>query len=340
MVTMKDIGREAGVTPSVVSAVLNQAHGRIKASPETAARIHSIAARLNYRPNLVARQLVGKKSGIIGVVMDTCAPKIYHDRLSHMELYAAKYGYRFMIGEAHNDVKKVMEYARFFAGYGVDGMICMAHAYPGRSHEIAAEFLSYGKTVFFEDPDGFPDAFRVTIDVADPYYQAVKYLAAQGRRRIGLFRIDDFYSNLTMDACQSGYLRGLEETGLPFDAKLIQKIPIDAMRDVNVGLPKIKKLLEQKAEAVICVNDYMAAVAIWCLQELQVKIPEQFAVVGSDNLDFSALMRPAITTFEQHNDKVATALIDQLIGLLNDRPIAPEKGHVVIKPTFIKRQSA
>ena len=340
MTTIKDIGREAGVSEAVVSAVLNRAKGRIKASEATEARIREIAARLNYSPNLTARKLAGKKSGLIGLAMDTMAPKIYHERLSAMELYAAKYGYRFMIGQVHENIAELKEYAHFFAGYGVEGMICMAHAYPGYSHEIASYYLAQGKTVFFEPPEGLPEACSVTIDVAENYYQAVNYLAAQGRRRIALFRIDHFVSNPVMDVSQSGYQRGLAEAGLPADPALIRRIPLAAMKDVDAGFPHMKALIELKADAVICVNDYMAAVALNCLLELGIKIPAQIAVIGCDNLDISTLVRPTLSTFEQHNDQVAIALVDQLLALINDRPLSPEKRHIIIKPTFIKRQSA
>ncbi len=340
MATMKDISREAGVSEPVVSAVLNKSKGRIKASPETAAKIRQIAERLGYRPNLVARKLAGKKSKIIGVVMDTTAPQIYHDRLSQMELYAAEKGYRFMLGQAHNDVKKIQEYAEFFSDYGVDGLICMAHNYPDSSHKIAEFFLKKNKTVFFEQPEGIPDAYCVSIDIASNFRQAVNLLYQKGRRRIGLFRTYDFYCNPTMDICQSGYQNALLSNGMKIDPQLIVSVSHQQLKSVEAGHPLIKKLVDTKVDAIICVNDYMAAVAINCLQEMQIEIPKQIAVIGCDNLDVATLVRPSITTFEQHNDQVAVHLVDMMTAQIEGREIPPEERKVIIKPTLISRESA
>ena len=245
-----------------------------------------------------------------------------------------------MIGQANNDIPKIKEYAKFFSGYGVDGIICMAHAYPGKSHEIANFFLSQKKTVFFEHPQGIPEAYSVMIDVADNFYQGVKYLWAQGRRQIGLFRMKDFFADPVMNICQDGYERGLKTVGGPVNPSLISCVPISAMKSVEAGLPEIEMLINRGIDALICVNDYMAAVAIYCLQELGIKIPQQISVVGCDNLDIATLVKPTITTFEQHNDQVAEALVDQIIALIDGVPLPQEKQRVIIKPTLIKRNSA
>jgi len=340
MATMKDISREAGVSEAVVSAVLSRTNGRIKASPATEEKIRQIAARLNYRPNLVARRLAGKKSGIIGVAMDSCAPQPYHTRLSQMEIHAAGKGYRFMIGQTHNDIPKIKEYARYFTDYGVDGIICMAHNYPGRSQEIAEYYLSCGKTVFFERPEGIADCYSVNIDVAWNFQHAAEYLAAANRRRIGFLRLDDFYAGPTMEKCQAGYRRGLESGGLSFDPALIQGVGIDDMKNIDAVMPRIKNLLHQGVDAIIAVNDLLAAATLKCLTRLDISVPGRVAVTGCDDLDVAVMTTPELTTFDQHNELVAKTLVDLLIDQIENRLIPPDKRHITVQPTFIKRNSA
>jgi LacI family transcriptional regulator len=106
-VRLADIASEAGVSTVTVAKALNRTGGKnARVGAATAARIREIATRLNYRPDSIAQQLAGKKSKIIGVVMDSCAPQTYHERLSKMEMYASHKGYKFMIGQSHEDIEK------------------------------------------------------------------------------------------------------------------------------------------------------------------------------------------------------------------------------------------
>jgi LacI family transcriptional regulator len=111
-VRLADIASEAGVSTVTVAKALNRTGGKnARVGAATAARIREIATRLNYRPDSIAQQLAGKKSKIIGVVMDSCAPQTYHERLSKMEMYASHKGYKFMIGQSHEDIEKTKAYS-------------------------------------------------------------------------------------------------------------------------------------------------------------------------------------------------------------------------------------
>ena len=129
-VRLADIAREVGVSIVTVAKVVNNTGGKnTRVSEKTAEKIRSCVKRMEYHPNMLARGLVGKSSDLIGVVLDSCAPPVYHERLSLMEKYAALHGYRFMIGQAHDDVEKLKSFAHTFQSYGAAGIICLAHAY-------------------------------------------------------------------------------------------------------------------------------------------------------------------------------------------------------------------
>lgn len=345
MTTIKDISREAGVSMAVVSVVLNNiTTGRIKASAATAERIRNIARRLAYRPNLVARQLTGKKSGIIGVVMDSCSSQIYYDRLSKMEIHAASKGYRFMIGQAHNDVDKIKDYAQFFAGYAVDGIICMAHDYPavdGKCSSGIAEFFTERcRTVFLKKPSEIADCYSVTIDLAYNFHEAVRYLASTGRKKIAFFKLSGFYEGPTMSIAESGYRKGLDEAGLKFDPRLVKSTEVEHMKLYEKLEKQVRELQKAGVDAIIAVNDFIGAGVLKCLQLSGVKVPDKIAVVGCDNLDIAGLIHPGLTTFDQNNDQVAVRLVDLLADLIENRPVTQSDGNIVIRPTMIRRESA
>ena len=127
---------------------------------------------------------------------------------------------------------------------------------------------------------------------------------------------------------------------MEFITELVVNVPIEQMKSVEAGMIQIKKLIAEKVDAIICVNDYMAAVVIKCLQKLKINIPEDIAVIGCDNMDIATLITPELTTFEQHNDQVAIHLVDMMIAQIEGQELPPEQRHIVVKPTLIVRESA
>lgn len=344
MATIKDISREAGVSTGVVSVVLNGcSSSTIRVSPATAKRIADIAKRMDYRPNLVARRLIGKKSGIIGVVMDSCAPYSYRVRLSLIERYASIKGYRLMTGQAHDDVEKIKDYARFFADNGIDGAICMAHGYPmenGQSDGIPEFFLSKIKTVFMQRPYGIDGCCSVSVDVERNFQDAVGHLASIGRRRIGFFKISDFAATPTMSMAQRAYASALEAAGLAFDPALVKGVSYDDKTRHEKAMPSVRELLASGCDAIVAVDDFVAGSVLKCLLQIGVRVPDDLALTGCDNIEFAGILSPGLTSFDQHNDDVAVKLVDSLTDLIEERRIPPGGRHTVIQPTMVRRESA
>ena len=341
-VRLADIASEAGVSTVTVAKALNRTGGKnARVGEATASRIREIAARLNYSPDLIAQQLAGKKSGVIGVVMDNCAPQVYHERLSKMEMYASAKGYKFMIGQAHEDIEKIKAYAHEFSAYGVEGIICMAHTYPGVSAEIAELYNNMAKTVFLERPAGLDNYCSVSINIQGSYQRAVEYLAGKGRKRIALFLMQGFFQDEGMIIREAGYREGLQSCSLAFDEKLIKKIPVEHIMVEENYLPIIKDFVfKQKADAILVCNDQIAAMTIKVLLKLKVKIPEEVAVIGYDNIDVATLVSPSLTTFDQENDNTSKAIVDLLVNLIKEENISIENRNIIIEPRLIKRESA
>jgi LacI family transcriptional regulator len=341
-VRLVDIAFEAGVSPVTVGKVLNSTGGKnARVSEKTAVQIREIAMRMNYRPDLIAQQLAGKKSRIIGVVMDSCAPQILHNNLSKMEMYASSKGYKFMIGQTHEDIQKIKDYAYEFSSYGVDGIICMAHFYPGASKEIAELYSSVTKTVFLGAPLGVDDAYSVTVNMQGAYKRAVEYLVKNGKDKIALLLMQGFFADESMVIREKGYMEGVKSCNLAYNANLIQKIPTESLMEESCYLPVIKKLIfEHKANAIIAGNDHMAAMIIKTLLKLELKVPDDVSVIGYDNIDVARLISPTLTTFDQNGEKVSKAVVDLLINLIKGEKVSTEDKRIIIEPPLIERESA
>jgi DNA-binding LacI/PurR family transcriptional regulator len=273
---LSDIAEEAGVSIVTAAKVLNHSGGKnTRVSEATAERVRQIAARHNYLPNLAARQLRLKKSDVIGVVMDTCAPQIYHDLLSQMEMYAAQKGYRFMIAQTHENIAKIKRFAHDFVSYGVDGIICLAHQYPGASAEIARIYSSLTHTVFLEKPDGPATTYSVGINLPQAFADAVTYLHGQRRRRIGLLLLQGPYADRSMGEREKGYRQGLKKCGLEFDPTLVVRVPIEQVMDENTVLERVTKCVcDSHADAILATDDIAAAIARETMQELGPRLPD------------------------------------------------------------------
>ncbi len=338
-VTLKTIAEKAQVSTMAVSSVLNNSN-ITRVSAEKRERIKRIADELGYSPNRMARVLAGKASDLIGVVMDSCAPMIYHDRLSRMEKYAAAKGYRFLIGQSHDDAEKVKTFAQEFISYGVAGIICMAHDYPGKSQEIA-QCYPLDKTVFLEKPQGIDNCCYISCNIEKAFTEVVGYLAGQGRKRIGLLLVDHPSAEAAMNIRRRGYMQGLQKSRILFDPTLIRKVELRQEVDVATFRPIVwQMVMEQKVDAIVAANDHLAAAALKCLNEMKVPVPKQIAVTGYDNIDLAPLVTPALTTFDDNRDLVAKSLVELLIKLLNSPELNEREKSIIVDPFFMKRESA
>ncbi|MDD5728766.1 MAG: LacI family DNA-binding transcriptional regulator [Victivallales bacterium] len=335
-----DIAEKAGVSKVTVAKVLHKTGGsNTRVSKETAAKIHEIAAAFKYIPNNAARQLSGKKNNIIGLVIDSFAPPIHLAQVALMEQYAAQNGFKLMIGQAHNDTGRILAYARDFAAYRLDGIICMAHRYPHDASLIVSEFSSLLKTVFIGKPLAENKNLNyVSADIKDGMRQAVNDRLEEQCRNITALLIEGVYENIGMAERENGILEAFAINKLPADKTIISKVSLSAPLSPETIRPHLEYLVRtKKTDAIIASNDIMAAMIIRGLIRMGIKIPEEVKVIGYDNSDIAALMMPSITTFDQNNHLIAETAIDMLDGMINGKKI---ENHAIIKPSLIKRESA
>jgi hypothetical protein len=149
-VRLVDIAKEAEVSVSVASSVLNGGRGNTRVAKDTAERILAIAERRNYRPSPTAQQLRGKRSNVFGLLVASAGDPLRSYLVEHLDEEAVKHGCQTLIGNT------VVAPGRFegcldeFLARGVDGIFCAVHSvFPGNRGELLARCPN---TVFYEDP--------------------------------------------------------------------------------------------------------------------------------------------------------------------------------------------
>ncbi len=334
---LSDIAQKAGVSKVAVGKVLLGSGGdRVRVSEATAQRIRRIAQDLHYQPNVAARQLAGKGSKAIGVVVQL-APGDRFEFLSHLERHAGQRGYHLVISQASGGPGAYKEAVEELAIRGVDGLLCVQHSYPGEPDQLPF-ILSRCPNVVFNDKLESREANYVCVDRAEVVRLCVRHLAGRGCRRIGLALTDLAHS--VQQARRRGYLQELAEQGLPAQEDLlwVGDQPLwPTQSDIDRTLDALVE--GQKADAIIANNDYWAMGLIKGLERRGRRVPDNVAVIGFGNLLVSTLIDPELTTVDIRDGLVATRTVELLVALIEEAE-PPAGRRVCVEPELIVRGSA
>lgn len=336
-VRLKDIAEMAGVSRVAVQQVLLNTGGeRTRVGDETRQRILSIAADMDYRPNRSARTLVGGRSGMIGVLIDSQAPWLHFDYLGRIEAQAMDKGYRTMIASEHDNMSGIANHVMDFLSYGIEGVISIAHDYPEFKRQAVEVMRKVPHIVFIGNPEVAEAAF-VEVNIDSGIRRLVEYLAACGRKRIALLIASLEFGNVL--ARHRGYKEGLEEAALPYDPTLVW----ENRKGFNLSEWDVDSFIEQmvvanRADAVIALNDMIAAAVISGLHDRNIRVPDDVAVTGVDDMEFSRFFIPSITTIRQPPEQVATKTFDLLEAMLSEQKEIEK--NIRIEPEIIFRDSA
>jgi DNA-binding LacI/PurR family transcriptional regulator len=341
-VGLKEIAERAGVTAVTVGKVLLGTGKNIRVGAATAERIRLIATELEYHPNIMAQQLAGKRSRLIGALIDSYAPEIFFERISEMERLAANFQYRFMVGQIHEEIDRIKAYALDFDARGVEGVICLSHNYDnaGMAKQVVRSLSRIQNLVFVGKP-AVDDLLHpyVTVDTADGIHQAVDHLVSHGRKRISLLLIESRAQ--TVRTRYRSYIEAIEKHHLGFGENLVRTLGRDTKSSIEHLRSKLPELLKTgKPDAIIALNDRMAFMVISLLTNYGVKVPDDIAVVGYDNLDIAPYVIPPLTTVDQNSKELSAKTIEILMKLIEGRKLRQEERKIVIKPKLVVRESA
>lgn len=329
MVTIKDIAKKVGVSPSVVSRALNNKYG-VKA--ETRERIVRTAKEMGYLPNILAQGLVTRKTNTIGVVMADISEPFFSQLIKGMNLVADETGYTLIYYNSYESLVERSALEHMIKAQRVDGLIIVG------SRIKEDEYLS-GRTwevplVLVERRLTAPGLNCVWVDSITGAYKATRYLIDQGHRRIAHI-CGTLGFQVALDRLE-GYKRALADTGLPYAEELVASGHF-VWQD---GYTATKEVLKQtpRCTAVFAGNDTMAYGALQAIAESGLEVPRDIAVVGFDDLEFSLLTNPPLTTVRQPRMEMGKKAVSILVSILAGK--AEEGVKISLTPELIIRRSA
>ena len=332
-VSIKDIAKEVGVSTTTVSFVLNGKAREKRISEDLKERIMETAARLNYRPNQVARGLRTGQSYTLGLIVEDISNPFFAQLARHVEDHADKSGYTVMFCSTENDEKKAANLLYMLQHRQMDGFIIIPT--PGMRDELA-NFVDAGKPLVLVDRF-FPDldACHVTVDNYKGAYEAVDLLVGKGRRKIGLVTIDS--TQVQMREREKGYRAALSDSGIEYDPGRVLRIPFE--RTEKELSDSLSAMLESQPDldAFFFTTNYLGAQGLDAVRRAGRRIPEDMAIVCFDDSILFRLGCPSVSVVSQPISELGQVAVRLIIDMIAGRPI--EERRVVLSPDIIERES-
>lgn len=296
-VTIHDVAREANTSPATVSRVLNNSEHPVK--PELRERIMLVSKQLGYIPNLQARNLKSKKSTSIGIIIPSIANPFYPSIVRGIEDEIVSRNYHMIISSCDRDMERTNYSIENMLAVNVQGIISI---YMDEVPEALFRLVRRGGIALNVVSNGIcmPDMHTILVDKEEECGLAIQHLLEQGHRKIAMLL--DRLDNSIRKGRLTGYKQMLGKADIPYREEYVYIWGRDAAFDVtesaNKGYYLAKALLERTPEvtAVICMNDAMALGALKAVREKGKKVPDDYSLVGFDDLVFADSVYPSLTT--------------------------------------------
>ena len=312
--TIRDVAKAAGVSAATVSRFLNNA---IELPKETGDRINAAVAKLNYRPNLLAKRLSLGASETIGLVTPNIANPFFAGLAAAAEDEASRLGYSILLSSTLGARDREIADVERLAARHVDGLIIMTN----RPDDGAlARYLDGRRDVVVLDEDipgaGVPKIFAENEAGA---YAATRALIAAGHVRIG--HIGGPVDLFSAGERHAGFARAMAEAGLAVPPRHV----LFGSYDQSWGMEAIGPMLSGRnpPTAVFTASDYIAVGVLKALRALGLSVPCDLSIASFDDMPFADLLDPPLTTARQPADEMGRGGVRALVGLIRGEAVAP-----------------
>ena len=329
-ITLHDVADLAGVSHQTVSRVINN-NSNVRSG--TRERVEAAIHKLGYRPNAIARSMVKGSTHTLGCISPNLTDPVFTRIIESAQAEARKLGYFILIGSAASaeETKPLLDE---LLNRQVDGLIMLNARDDERYKLLEPLFPNNTPIVYVKNSPELEPVSSVRCDDIRGGYLATKHLLDLGHRQIAII-LGPENEQCTAERLE-GYQNALAEAGLTADKDLI----IQGSWSSRSGSEAAKQLLEHpdRFSAIFAQNDRMAAGAIRTLRDAGFQVPEDYSMIGYDNVPLATLIDPTLTTIQQPLEDFgiqATQILIQAIQQKNTQPI-----DYCSTPELIIRQSA
>lgn len=329
--TLEEIARLAGVSRSTVSRVVNNDPN---VSDRTRERVNQVIQDINFQPNRAARSLAGGQTRVLGLVIPQGVGKLFTDpyfptMIQGVTSTCNAHDYSVMLWLAEPEYERRMT-GQILSNGLIDGVIVSSMM----EGDPVVQALSEGHLPFILIGRHPTDdcACYVDVDNFNSAREAVNYLLRQGRRRVAT--VTGPQDMLVGVDRLEGYLAALRERGLTPQRELIA----DGDFTEAGGYEAARRLLPKKPDAIFAASDPMALGVLRALQEQNIKVPKDVAVIGFDDIPQSATATPPLTTMRQPIRRLGATAAETLIEMVEASDYGPRR--IILPTELIIRVSA
>ncbi|MFD0989782.1 LacI family DNA-binding transcriptional regulator [Mariniflexile jejuense] len=295
--TIKDIASVLNISPAAVSKAL---HDDSRISTKTKDAVKKVAKELNYQPNHLASALRKGKSNLVGVIVPRTNSNFFSSVIQNIEEVLNKEGYNIIITQSNESYKKECNNIDTLLFTQVDGIIASM-----ANETIKLDYFEKIKSkgiplILFDRGENDLNVDYIGINDYDSSHMIVEHLIEQGCKRIA--HIGGYKHTRIFNNRIRGYVDAIKKHNLPLDNELL----LESSLTTEDGREKMIQLLalKNKPDAVYIAGDYAALGALQVLNEQNIQIPKDIALVGFGNESFTAMVTPTLTSIEQHSAEI------------------------------------
>lgn len=323
-ITIKEIAKEAGVSVGLASMVLNGKPGVSKKNTE---RVLNVMKSLNYTPNKAASTLRSGNKKMIGVITPDLSNHYFSEISRHIENIAYNNGYTVLFGSSDDRRDKIASLIDTFYADGIKGVLITP--YEGCEPEISrAE--KYGMKVVLMNRDlvnleKTDNVGTVILDNNKAIRMAIDHFIENGYSKIEMITNDEKLS--TLNVRMQSYLDIMDEKGLPSNVNLVDS----NTEDNNLFYDIVQGIYERGSQAILVPRGYLALHISNVVKMLDLKIPEDLAIIGFDGGLNYRIMTPTLTQIVQDTRETAENSYNMLISMLENNTPA---SRIILEPSI------
>jgi len=304
---MRDVAQLAGVSQTTVSRVLSQASSPIAISEETYKRVQDAVEQLGYYPNIAARSLRGQPAEMIAMMIADISNPFYHSIVQNVQAVSRQHNFDVLIANTDHVYDNEIHFCEAMMRRPVDGIIMVPyHLTDDHIDQLiertGVEVVVLGEHIHHPTVDVFhADDESATFDTTEWLIQK------KAHKRIGFIAVQNTPPG---DRRIRGHVRALQANGFDVDQDLI----VQGDWSVESGYEAAQRLLhlDNRPSVIFASNDHMAIGALNCILDCGLRIPEDVAIVGFDNIPTTTLVRPKLTTIAQFPVEIGNLLAQAL----------------------------
>lgn len=332
-VTIKDLARMLNVSVATVSRALRDLPD---IHPDTKKAVLDLAEALDYQPNVLATSLVKSRTKTLGLVVPDLGYYFFSTVVKSIEDAAMNAGYSLLITQTQESYERELVNIQNLLRSQVEGfIISLSRETENLDHIRRLQKRGIPLVFFDRDSDEIATS-KIMVDNEESAYEAVKHLIENGCKRIAFLAGPKNVS--VSNQRRAGYLRALEEAGIPADPSLI--LHSDYFQDTAISQTHILMKGAKRPDGILVVSDRLAIGVLVALKELNISVPGEVKIVSFNNEPICSVLSPSISSVAQPLDEIGRLAVELLVEQIEKKSSEDFPKIKVLKTKLVVRESS